>query len=65
MGRPSNSAAAKQLDQLGEIGEGAGQAIDLIDHHDGDLAGPDVGQEILQAFKPFGLATAYSQGLKQ
>ena len=38
----------EQLDQLGEIGERAGQAIDLIDHHDGDLAGPDVGQEVLQ-----------------
>jgi hypothetical protein len=32
----------------GEIGERAGQAIDLIDHHDGDLAGPDIGQEVLQ-----------------
>jgi hypothetical protein len=25
-----------------------GQAIDLIDHHDSDLAGPDIGQEVLQ-----------------
>jgi hypothetical protein len=39
----------EQLDQLGEIGERAGQAIDLIDHHDGDFAGPDIGQEVLQA----------------
>src|ERR1700730_13178215 len=38
----------KQLDQLGEIGERAGQAIDLIDHHDGDLAGSDIGKEVLQ-----------------
>ena len=28
--------------------ERAGKAIDLIDHHDGDLAGADVGQEVLQ-----------------
>jgi hypothetical protein len=27
----------KQLDQLGEIGEGAGEAIDLIDHNDGGV----------------------------
>ena len=38
----------KELDQLGEIGEGAGEAVDLIDHDDGDLAGPDVGEELLQ-----------------
>jgi hypothetical protein len=30
----------KQLDQLGEIGQRAGEAVDLVDHHDGDLAGP-------------------------
>ena len=38
----------EQLDQLGEVGERAGEAVDLIDHHDGDLAGPDIGQEVLQ-----------------
>jgi hypothetical protein len=38
----------KQLNQLGEIGEGAGEAVDLIDHNDGDLAGPDIDQEFLQ-----------------
>jgi hypothetical protein len=31
-----------------EIGERAGEAIDFIDHNDGDLAGPDIGQELLQ-----------------
>jgi hypothetical protein len=40
----------KQLDQLGEIGKRAGEAVDLIDHHDGDLAGLDVGQEVLQSW---------------
>jgi hypothetical protein len=43
-----HSVLVKQLDQLGEIGERAGQAIDLIDHHDGDFAGPDIGKEVLQ-----------------
>jgi hypothetical protein len=38
----------EQLDQLGKIGERAGQPIDLIDHDDVDLAGPDVGEEVLQ-----------------
>src|ERR1700730_4071144 len=38
----------EQLDQLGEGGERAGEAVDLIDHHDGDLASPDIGQELLQ-----------------
>src|ERR1700731_5467511 len=38
----------EQFDQLGEIGERAGEAIDFIDHNDGDLAGPDIGQELLQ-----------------
>ena len=38
----------KQFDQLGEIGEGAGETVDLIDHDNGDLAGPDIGQELLQ-----------------
>ena len=38
----------EQLDQLGEVGERAGEAIDLVDHHGVDLAGPDIGQEFLQ-----------------
>ena len=29
----------EQLDQLSEIGERAGEAIDLVDHHGVDLAG--------------------------
>ena len=39
----------EQLDQLGEVGERAGEAVDLIDHHDGDLVSPDIGQEFLQS----------------
>ena len=38
----------EQLDQLGEIGERAGEPVDLVDHHDGDLAGPDISQKLLQ-----------------
>src|ERR1700730_8385963 len=38
----------EQLDQLGEVGERAGKAVDLVDHHDSDLAGPNIGQELLQ-----------------
>jgi hypothetical protein len=38
----------KDLDDLGEIGERAGQAIDLVGHHRIDLAGLDVGKELLQ-----------------
>ena len=38
----------EQLDQLGEIGQRAGEPVDLVDHHDVDLAGPDIGQELLQ-----------------
>jgi hypothetical protein len=34
-----NSILIEQFDQLGEVGERAGEAIDLINHHDGDLAG--------------------------
>jgi hypothetical protein len=38
----------EQFDQLGEVGERVGKAVDLIDHHIGDLAGPDIGQECLK-----------------
>ena len=38
----------EQRDQLGKIHERADQAIDLIDHHDVDLAGLDVGEEPLE-----------------
>ena len=38
----------EQLDQLGEVSKRAGQAVDLVDHHDIDLAGSDVGEQGLQ-----------------
>ena len=38
----------EQLDQLGEVGERAGEPVDLVDHDGVDLAGPDIGQQFLQ-----------------
>ena len=38
----------EQLDQLGEIRERAGQAVDLVDDDNIDPAVPDVGQQPLQ-----------------
>src|SRR5580704_4492829 len=38
----------KKLDQLCKIGQRSSEAIDLVDHNDVDLAGPDLGQEELQ-----------------
>ena len=38
----------EQFNQLGEIRQRPGQPVDLVDHHDVDLAGPDIGQEAPQ-----------------
>ena len=38
----------EQLDQLGEVGERAGEAVDLVDDHDVDAPGPDLVQQPLQ-----------------
>jgi hypothetical protein len=38
----------EQFDQLGEIGKGAGEAVDLVDHHNIDLTGAHLGEERLQ-----------------
>ncbi len=46
----------EQFDQLGEVGQRAGQAVDLVDHDDVDLAGPHVCQEPLQR-RAIGVAT--------
>ena len=45
----------EQLHQLGEVGERPGEAVDLVDHDDIDLAGPHVCQEPLQG-RPVGIA---------
>jgi uncharacterized protein YndB with AHSA1/START domain len=39
--------AIEGFDQPGEIRQGPGQAVDLVDHHDVDLGGFDIGQELL------------------
>src|SRR6266542_6699656 len=38
----------EQLDQLGEVRKRAGEPVDLVDHHDGDLSGPDIREQGLQ-----------------
>ena len=38
----------EQLHQLGEVGQGTGEPVDLVDHDDVDLPGPDILQEPLQ-----------------
>src|SRR5436305_2469333 len=43
-----NRMLVEQLDQLGEVRERPGQPVDLVDHDDVDLTGPDLGQELLQ-----------------
>ena len=43
----------EQFDQLGEVGQGAGQAVDLVDNDDVDLAGPHILQQPLQS-RPVG-----------
>ena len=43
-----DAMGVEQLDQLGKVRQGAGQAVDLVDHDDIDPAGPDVRQQSLQ-----------------
>src|SRR5579875_464698 len=38
----------KELDDLGEVGEGASEAVDLVDGHDIDFAGANVGEQTPQ-----------------
>ena len=38
----------EDLDDLGEVGQRAGQPVDLVDHHDVDRARGDVGEQPLQ-----------------
>ena len=43
-----DAVGIEDLDDLGEVGQRAGQPVDLVDHHNVDLAGRDVGQQTLQ-----------------
>jgi len=38
----------EKLDELGEIGQGSGQAVDLVDDDDVDPALLDVGEQLLE-----------------
>jgi len=38
----------EEFDQLGKIGQRSGEAVNLVDHHDIDAPGRDIGQEPLQ-----------------
>ena len=38
----------EQLNELGKISERTGQPVDLVNHHDVNLAASDIGQELLQ-----------------
>ena len=38
-GHERDAVGVEQLDELGEVGERAGQAIDLVDHHHIDRSG--------------------------
>ncbi len=46
-GNEGDALALEQLEQADEVDQAAGQAIDLVDHHDVDLAGLDIGQQLL------------------
>jgi hypothetical protein len=47
-GHEGHGVLVEQFHQLGEIRQRPGQPVDLVDHHDVDLAGPDLGQQALQ-----------------
>ena len=40
----------KELNQLGKVGQGPGQPVDLVDDHHVDLAGLDFGEEDLEGW---------------
>jgi hypothetical protein len=40
------SMLVEQLDQLDEVSQGSGQAVDLVDDDDIDLPGPDIRQQV-------------------
>ena len=41
-------SCVEELDEPGKVGERAGQPVDLVDDHDVDPAGPDIGEQALQ-----------------
>ena len=49
-GDERHAMAVEQLDQLGEVGQRAGQTVDLVDDDDVDLSGADIVQQALQGW---------------
>ena len=47
-GHKGDRSGIKGLDQLGEVGQRTGEAVDLVDDHDVDPAGLDIGQQLFQ-----------------
>ena len=47
-GDERDRSGVEHLDQLGEVGQRAGQAVDLVDHDHVDLAGLDILQQLLE-----------------
>src|SRR6202040_714590 len=43
-----NSLSVEEFDQPGKIGERPGKPVDLVDDHDVDPAGSDIGDQVLQ-----------------
>jgi hypothetical protein len=43
-----HTLGVEELDQPGKIGERAGRPVDLVDDHDVDPAGSDIGDQLLQ-----------------
>ena len=43
-----HTLCVEEFDQPGKIGERAGQPVDLVDDHDVDPAGPDIGEQALR-----------------
>ena len=62
-----NALGIKDLDDLGKVGERAGQPVNFVDHDDLDLAVADLGEQMLQC-RPFQIpagAPAIIVGLRQ
>src|SRR4029077_8681741 len=47
-GYERDAVGIKQLDELGKVSQRAGQPVDLVNQHDVDLAGTNIGQQPLQ-----------------
>ncbi len=44
------SCSSKSFDELGEVGKGTGEPVDLVDDHDVDSFGPDLIQKALKGW---------------